>query len=56
MVMGSIIASICLFAITGGGMTCVALYEYNKIAKFITEAEKRQLRVEKLKKELSKGK
>jgi hypothetical protein len=56
MVIEPIIASICLFAITGGGMTCIALYEHDKIARFIIDVEKKQLRVEKLKKELAKGK
>ena len=54
--MEPVITSICLFTITGGITCLAAFYEHNKILDFIKEAEKRQLRVEKLKKELTRGK
>jgi hypothetical protein len=53
--MEPIIACICLFSITGG-MAGVALYEHDKILRFIKAAEKKQLIIEKLKKDLTKGK
>ena len=54
--MEPVITSIFLFTITST-MTCLAaLYEHNKITEFIKDAEIRQLKIEKIKKELSKGK
>ena len=53
--MEPLIASICLFAITGG-MAGVAFYEHDKILRYIKAAEKKQLQIEKIKKDLTRGK
>jgi hypothetical protein len=50
-----IVASICLFVMTGG-ITGVAMYEYDKIIRYIKVAEKKQLIIEKIRKDLSRGK
>lgn len=50
-----IAASICLFVMTGG-ITGVAMYEYDKIIRYIKVAEKKQLIIEKIRKDLSRGK
>ena len=44
--MEPLIASICLFAITGG-MAGVAFYEHDKILRYIKEAEKKQYKLKK---------
>ena len=49
-----ITASICIFVVTGG-MVGVAIYEHNKIIRYIAIAEKKQLIIEKLKKDIAKG-
>jgi hypothetical protein len=53
--MEPITASICIFVITGG-MIGVAMYEHNKIIRYIKIAEKKQLIIEKLRKDITKGK
>ena len=53
--MEPITASICIFVITGG-MIGVAMYEHNKIIGYIKIAEKKQLIIEKLRKDITKGK
>jgi hypothetical protein len=53
--MEPLIASICLFAITGG-MAGVAFYEHDKILRYIKAAEKKELQIEKIKKDLTRGK
>ena len=50
-----IAASICLFVMTGG-ITGVAMYEYDKIIRYIKVAEKKQLIIEKIRKDLLRGK
>lgn len=50
-----IAASICLFVMTGG-ITGVAIYEHDKIIRYIKVAEKKQLIIEKIRKDLSRGK
>lgn len=50
-----IAASICLFVMTGG-ITGVAIYEHDKIIRYIKLAEKKQLIIEKIRKDLSRGK
>lgn len=50
-----IVASICLFVMTGG-ITGVAIYEHDKIIRYIKVAEKKQLIIEKIRKDLSRGK
>jgi hypothetical protein len=53
--MEPLIASICLFAITGG-MAGVAFYEHDKILRYIKAVEKKELQIEKIKKDLTRGK
>lgn len=53
--MEPITASICLFVMTGG-MAGVAMYEHNKIIRYIEVAEKRQQIIDKLRKDLTRGK
>jgi len=53
--MEPITASICIFFMTGG-MIGVAMYEHNKIIRYIKIAEKKQLIIEKLRKDITKGK
>jgi hypothetical protein len=50
-----ITASICIFVVTGG-MVGVAMYEHDKIIRYIKVAEKRQQIIEKMRKDLTKGK
>jgi len=53
--MEPITASICFFVMTGG-MIGVAMYEHNKIIRYIEVAKKRQEIIDKLRKDLIKGK
>jgi hypothetical protein len=50
-----ITASICIFVVTGG-MIGVAMYEHDKIIRYINVAEKKQQIIEKMRKDLTKGK
>jgi hypothetical protein len=50
-----ITASICIFVVTGG-MVGVAMYEHDKIIRYIKVAEKKQQIIEKMRKDLTKGK
>jgi hypothetical protein len=54
--MEPVISSIFLFTIASSVTCLAALYEHNKIIEFVKEAERRQLKMEKIKKELTKGK
>ena len=54
-VMEPITASICFFVMTGG-MAGVALYEHDKIIRYIKVAEKRQQIIDKMRKDLTRGK
>ena len=53
--MEPITASICFFVMTGG-MAGVALYEHDKIIRYIKVAEKRQQIIDKMRKDLTRGK
>ena len=53
--MEPITASICFFVMTGG-MAGVAMYEHNKIIRYIEVAEKRQQIIDKMRKDLTRGK
>ncbi len=50
--MEPIIAGLCLFVMTGG----IAFYEHEQMMKLVKIAEKKELNVEKLRKNLTKGK
>ena len=52
--MEPITASICFFVMTGG-MAGVAMYEHDKIIRYIKVAEKRQQIIDKLRKDLTRG-
>jgi len=53
--MEPITASICFFVMTGG-MAGVAMYEHDKIIRYIKVAEKRQQIIDKMRKDLARGK
>lgn len=53
--MEPITASICFFVMTGG-MAGVAMYEHDKIIRYIKVAEKRQQIIDKMRKDLTRGK
>ena len=53
--MEPITASICFFVMTGG-VAGVALYEHDKIIRYIKVAEKRQQIIDKMRKDLTMGK
>ena len=53
--MEPITASICFFVMTGG-MAGVAMYEQDKIIRYIKVAEKRQQIIDKMRKDLTRGK
>jgi hypothetical protein len=53
--MEPITASICFFVMTGG-MIGVAMYEHDKIIRYIEVAKKKQEIIDKLRKDLTKGK
>jgi hypothetical protein len=50
-----ITASICIFVVTGG-MVGVAMYEHDKIIRYIKVVEKKQQIIDKMRKDLTKGK
>jgi len=53
--MEPITASICFFVMTGG-VAGVAMYEHDKIIRYIKVAEKRQQIIDKMRKDLARGK
>jgi hypothetical protein len=53
--MEPITASICFFVMTGG-MAGVAMYEHNNIIRYIEVVEKRQQIIDKMRKDLTRGK